>query len=523
MRIRWSSVRELCIELSAVAGEGVWLWVEDGDANVVAGESGGDRDSAVVHDLSRGDAVVARVFVTGPDGERWAKVIVSACRREFSTQETIYDMAEAGARQWRQTNALLSMVEGAELFLRPGLAAEKILNILHRSTDMVDGLAVVRLPGEKVYTAFNDQRHENVLDPKMIEPLEEITDDVRVIHEADIDARLGSAFKRLRRVKPPVVFARVGTRRETFGFLLVSMPGVESTMSADLKVLASASRVLGVALENHYLLSREREATRLKVANELLETQTHDMEELIHVVAHDLRSPMTSMYGFMHVAVDEISDLRKLLEEKKFDEVLAAPDLIEEPLNDGLRSVEKLNRMVQRLLDYSRSSRLSYRFETLSMKALAEDVVDLLKPQLNEKSIEVDLPDLPSVTGDRAQVEAIYSNLIGNAIKYMGNRGHGKISCGFIQASDPIFFVRDTGVGLNPDELEAVFQPFKRFNNDDTPGEGIGLAQVRKIVDRHGGRVWCESTKGQGATFFFTLGRNAVGVQPGLTETELRA
>jgi signal transduction histidine kinase len=168
--------------------------------------------------------------------------------------------------------------------------------------------------------------------------------------------------------------------------------------------------------------------------------------------------------------------------------------------------VEKLNRMVQRLLDFSRAARAAYSFEKVELAKLVQGVVRSLGYQLNKRGVRIDIGELPPVTGDRIQLEAVFGNLIDNSIKYMRERGERLISIGYQPGNEPIYFVRDTGTGMTPDETSRAFIPFQRFNPDAAPGDGIGLPHVLKIIERHGGRIWCESEKGVGTTFYFTLG-----------------
>ena len=509
VKYRWSAIDELCEQLATLSGREVACWVEYTTGEVAAGWRPDNAVGVKSANIQEGVGGGVRACAVGADADRWAAFVAGRCRAELSSQDTVRDMAAATAGQWRRTNALLEMLEGAALQLNPAMVVEKTLSILHRASSMQDGVAVIRLPDEDVFTAINRYRHEQVIDAKLIAPVAENLDDLRVVRADDPNGGSSALFAKLRNVEPPAVLARLGSSGEDpWGLLVVSVDDPNALTSGELKLVSAAAKILTVAVANNYRLTRERDATRLIVQNELLEQQTHDMEELVHVVAHDLRSPMTSMYGFMYVALDEIADLRDHLAKGDMERAAAAPDFIEEPLRDGLRSVEKLNRMVQRLLDYSRSSRLTYHFETLEMKDLVGGVVEAIKPELTELNIDVAIADLPRAVGDRVQLEVIYSNLIGNAAKYMGDGSERKIVCGFVSGTEPVYFVRDTGTGLNPDELEAAFLPFKRFGDAGTTGEGIGLAQVRKIVERHGGRIWCESRKGKGASFFFTLGRN---------------
>jgi signal transduction histidine kinase len=164
--------------------------------------------------------------------------------------------------------------------------------------------------------------------------------------------------------------------------------------------------------------------------------------------------------------------------------------------------------MVQRLLDFSRVARLDYEFEPLDTTAVVRGVVETLGFHIREKGIEVSVGDLPGCVGDRVQVEAVFRNLVDNAVKYMGDGPRRAIEVGSRrEGGETVFFVRDSGMGMTPEQAAKAFLPFHRFRVDAAPGEGIGLSYVRKIVERHGGRIWCASAEGLGTTFSFTLGQ----------------
>ncbi len=510
MKIRWSPIDAICKELVSVAGDATAFWIDDESGQVVAGQRPEDVAAAVSSPITARFGPIGRVNVAGDDSQRWLDFLLKTCEREIATQETVRDMADATARQWRHTNALLRMAENMELALRPGLAVEKVLSILSRSTCLGSGIGVVRLPGESVYTAFNARGHEQVLDPMALKPLEDIVDEVRLITDSEDDKKFRSACSRIRGVTLPAAYGRLATENGSFGFLLAPVQDPDAVTSEDFKMLSAASKILGVAIENGYTLSKERESTRLKVENELLETQAREMEEMIHVVAHDLRSPMTSMYGFMHVAIDEVNDLKQRLVEEHQEAAAENAEAIAEPINDGIRSVEKLNKMIQRLLDFSRSARISYKHEVVDMDKLADGVVRSLNYELGRRGITVEREELPPVYADEFQVEAVYGNLVDNAIKYMGDNGERRIVLGSLPGESTVYFVKDTGIGMSKDEVAKVFLPFMRFKQGSAPGEGIGMAHVRKIIERHGGRVWCESEEGVGTTFFFTFGQGSL-------------
>jgi light-regulated signal transduction histidine kinase (bacteriophytochrome) len=133
-------------------------------------------------------------------------------------------------------------------------------------------------------------------------------------------------------------------------------------------------------------------------------------------------------------------------------------------------------------------------------------VLDGLGPTIDECQAEVTVEPLPVVVGDEAQLEQLFQNLIGNALKFKG-AGPPRVHVS-VEAMDQkwVFSVRDNGIGIDPQYFQRIFVIFQRLHGkDEYPGTGIGLAICKKIVERHGGRIWVESVPGEGATFYFTL------------------
>jgi len=504
MRIRWTSLDPICRNLVELADSGLSCWIEDSDGKVVAG-AWDDADSPTREPIQVGGQEVGTACAAGPNHERWAAFLAGTASRECSHQDTVSDMADATARLWKHMNALMRMAACLHLTDEPASIVNDILGILHRSTRTKPGAGLIRLPGSETYTILRQDGCDTV-EPLLLAPMYSISDEVRLVTSEETIDGLHKACSRLAGTANPVAVARLATESEHFGFLLAPIEDGVECGSEDLKMFASAAQILSVAIQNGCTLSEERQATRLAVENEMLSAQTRDMEEMVHVVAHDLRSPMTALYGFLHVSLDELKDLRGRLETEGFAAIGPYADSVAEPLRDGIRSVEKLNRMVQRLLEFSRAARAAYSFEKVELGKLVVGVTRSLGYQIKKREIKVEIGEMPSVTGDRVQLEAVFGNLIDNAIKYLGNPEDKLISIGCQAGDEPVYFVRDTGVGMSADQVAKAFLPFQRFHGDAAPGDGIGLPHVRKIIERHGGRIWCESEKGAGTTFYFTLG-----------------
>jgi signal transduction histidine kinase len=508
MRLRWTPIEGLCGEIAELSGGRHICWIESADGEVVAGQSPNKTRKTSRIPLVVGEIEVGLACCYGRESERWASVLAMVVSRELSSQATVGDMADATARLWKHTNALMRMAACAKLASGPGEILSNILGLVDRSTHMKKGVGVVSFDGGTTYTVFDGDASREI-DALDVAPLFSVNEEVRLITTADTTDGLVAACADITGDYGHAAVARLATENEDLGFVIAPVDRHEEVTSEEFKVLASAGQIISVALENVKILSKHMEAAKLQVQNELLATQNADMEELLHVVAHDLRSPMTALYGFVHVALDELRDLRTKLEEEGFA-IGAQSDVIAEPLRDAGRSVEKLNRMVQRLMEFSRSARGAYTFEKVELGKLVQGVVRSLRFQITKKEIETNIGLLPTVNADRAQLEAVFSNLIDNSIKYMGEaEGPHSISIGCQSGDELVYFVSDTGVGMSADQVEKAFLPFQRFHSAAAPGDGIGLPHVRKIIERHGGKIWCESEEGVGTTFYFTMGPEA--------------
>ena len=515
MKIRWTPIETICREVEKLSPDPVHCWVEQLDGTPRAGRTPDDEDLVrAFREAMLESGYTVRVFAAGENSEHVADILSLLVRRELETQHTVFNMADATARLWKYTNALMRMAASAKVSLDPQTIVTNILSIVSRSTRLSGGVGILRSTANNGYRSVQGDTVEGI-DANLVAVFDEISEEVQLVTEADASADLRAACRQIMGHSQPVAVARLVIDADTAGFIIANVVDAEDAISEDLKVLASAAQMISIAIDNSRTLVRERETTRLQVQNELLAQQNRDMEEMVHVVAHDLRSPMTALYGFVHVALDELKDLRNDLEGEGVNGIGSMSDLIAEPLRDAIRSVEKLNRMVQRLLEFSKSARGEYSYETIDVGQLVDGVVRSLRYQLTTKEIEYEVQPLPTIDGDRVQLEAVFGNLVDNAIKYMSDAGEKKITIGQRPGPEPVYFVRDTGVGMTPEQVAQAFLPFKRFHSDAAPGDGIGLPHVRKIIERHGGRIWCESKVGYGTTFFFTLGSQAKRNLPG--------
>jgi PAS domain S-box-containing protein len=237
-----------------------------------------------------------------------------------------------------------------------------------------------------------------------------------------------------------------------------------------------------------------------RAANEQLERLNKAKSDFVSIVSHEFRSPLTGIQGFSELIRDEITDI----------------DEMREYSADINREAERLNRMIDELLDLDRmeSGQMTLRFGPVDLGTLVSQLVSSLGPRATRHRLRLALAEpLPSLTGDEDKLTQVVVNLLDNAIKYSPDGG--EIVVGAEADGGQIhLWVQDQGLGIPADALETVFDRYTRVETAQhhlIRGTGLGLPIVRQIVELHGGRIWVESTPGEGSTFHVTvpLGRRA--------------
>jgi PAS domain S-box-containing protein len=225
-----------------------------------------------------------------------------------------------------------------------------------------------------------------------------------------------------------------------------------------------------------------------------LESANRDLESFSYSVSHDLRAPVRAINGFVHL-LEEADGARLSPEGRRLLGVIAA-------------NSRRMAVLVDDLLRLSGAGRSALNLEDVDVAALARRVAAEL--QSRHPAARIEAGELPRAHADPALVEQLLINLVGNALKYSARRPDPRVEIGYRDAEGGgAYFVRDNGEGFDPRYAAKLFEPFQRLHGAEFEGSGIGLAIVRRIVERHGGRVWAESAPGEGATFHFTLGKSA--------------
>jgi light-regulated signal transduction histidine kinase (bacteriophytochrome) len=247
------------------------------------------------------------------------------------------------------------------------------------------------------------------------------------------------------------------------------------------------------------ITERKQFETALAELNEKLLAQTtelqrsnEELEQFAYVASHDLQEPLRTIGSYC-----------QLLQRRYKGKLDADAD---EFISFAVEGAKRMQVLINDLLKYSRVGTRGKAFEPADCNVVFNDVLANLRQAIDEGGAVVTSDPLPTIPGDMVQLGQLFQNLIGNAIKFRGEAPPTVHVSARAEGDETVFSVRDNGIGIDVRHRERIFQIFQRLHERGKyPGTGIGLAVCRKIVARHGGRIWIESAPEQGSTFRFTL------------------
>lgn len=282
------------------------------------------------------------------------------------------------------------------------------------------------------------------------------------------------------------------------------LPGTDDSAQQTIRLLqlelAETNReVMALTLELEKRVEERtaelRDAQReLEWKNARLESANKELEAFSYSVSHDLRAPLRHLNGYAHALAED------------FEAVLG--DKGQEYLGNITKAVEQMNALIEDLLSFARAGQQLLEATEVDFKELVRHVIAEMAPEQGPRQIQWVVQPLPKVHGDAAMLRQVWVNLISNAIKYTRQKDQARIEIGCELSSDQeqIFFVRDNGAGFDMKYATRLFGLFQRLHNrDQFEGTGLGLANVRRIINRHSGRTWAEGEPGEGATLYFSL------------------
>jgi signal transduction histidine kinase len=246
-----------------------------------------------------------------------------------------------------------------------------------------------------------------------------------------------------------------------------------------------------------------------------------DMETLMHVISHDLRAPIVTIQGFCQELTMACDRLKTLFEEEAMSDAVRkhVNPLVTQDIPEAVRFIragaDSVNSVTSGILRFIRLGQMDIQWERLEMNHLMMGIVSSMEFQLKKKGVVLHIGDLPDCMGDDVLVTQVFANLIDNAQKYLESSRPGEISItGKTVNGWSAYAITDNGIGISPEHHARIFQVFHRLSPQHEKGEGLGLAIVQRIIDRHQGKIEVESLPGNGTTFQVYFPR-AIDVEEG--------
>ena len=231
-----------------------------------------------------------------------------------------------------------------------------------------------------------------------------------------------------------------------------------------------------------------------------LEQANEELESFVHTVSHELRAPLCSIRGFASILAEDYAD--------------QMPADAQDCLRRVASNADRMESLLTGLLEFSRFASRLPQNERVELSRLANQAVESLADQAFLSGAKIDVLHLPSCLGDAILLRQVFINLISNAIKFSSQNENPKIEVGTrMEDGNSVIYVKDNGIGFNDEQKSRLFKLFSRVHDDRSyKGSGVGLALVERIVRRHGGRIWAESSPDIGTVFSFTLGLETHGL-----------
>ena len=260
------------------------------------------------------------------------------------------------------------------------------------------------------------------------------------------------------------------------------------------------------------ITERKRADEQLAALAQSLAEKNKELETIVYVASHDLRSPLVNIQGFSKELAQSCARLRERLSHHDLPGAVQGElgELLSEEIPEAIEFIQagviKIDSLLSGFLRYSRLGRASLKIERLNMNAMLASITQAMEFQIKKAGVTLRIGRLPDCMGDATQLSQVFSNLLDNAVKYLDPARPGLISVrGHLEKGRASFAIQDNGIGIARDHQDKAFEIFHRLNPSHSEGEGLGLTIAQRILQRHNGKIWVESETGKGTTFFVSL------------------
>jgi len=260
------------------------------------------------------------------------------------------------------------------------------------------------------------------------------------------------------------------------------------------------------------ITDRRKAENKAKRLHDKIVIKNKELEEVINATSHDLRSPLISVIGFSKRLEKDLQEISSVIESDKMPAELKemlTPIILDISESTGYVRSSALN-MEALLTGLSKVLRIGYvalKKEQHDMNMRISDIKNVIEFQMKEAGVKLEISELPPCFGDKDQINQLFANLLGNALRYSdpGRPGVIRVSGYKDENHQSVYCVEDNGIGISSESHEKIFKMFQQIEPSKNKGQGLGLTIVRRIIDRHNGKIWLKSDPGKGSRFFVSL------------------
>ncbi|MBN2652990.1 MAG: PAS domain S-box protein, partial [Spirochaetales bacterium] len=373
---------------------------------------------------------------------------------------------------------------------------------------------------------IREEKKKTTLSEKKLKTLFSSMSEVVVIHDLVFDNNenavnyritdCNSAFTNVTGITREQAVGRLAT--EVYGqdeapyleeYAEVAISGKAQTYIKYFQPLDKHFKISVISAEKNTFATVASDITEITQINQTIIEKNKELEHYLYIASHDLRSPLVNIQGFSQRMKKNIQEVRELTEnterQPQLDKILN--EKIPNTLNYIFSGVEKIDTLLNGLLEVSRTGRAQLKIDKIDMNNLISSILDASNFQLHELRAIITTDNLDNCHGDETLLNCLFSNIISNAIKYHNPERTLKINISSKKSYKKVTYsVSDNGIGIKEEEIEKIWEIFYRASNTEShQGEGLGLSIAKRIVEKHNGRIWIESEFEKGTTIFIEL------------------